>query len=400
MRAEPAVYVDRGLAWQSKQDYDKAIHDFSEAIRLDPDEAYYRNCRGEAWALSQDVDKALADFSEAIRLDPGDADVYQDRGDAWIDKNEIDKAIADYSEAVRLAPNVALSYVSRGHAWAVKKELDKAIADFDEAIRLSPEDADAHRRRGQVWGDKNEYDKAIADFDEAIRLDPKNAYARNQRGVNWRSKHEFDKALADFDEAVRLDPRFSPGHFNRGVIKFLTDLDGAVDDPRTALDLENWKGGGSVYAALLGHFAARRAKSADQAKAFLADAAVRCDKSVWPYEVVRHRRGEIDEASLLALGTDNAKMTELHCFLGLESLLAGKRDRALADFAGSRTTVMKHRSPLRLAWPSSVVSRRSDRQWKGRRQRRVADDRVRCRASNGTVHQPPSPAWRTFRHLL
>ena len=63
-----------------KGEYDKAIADYNEAIRLDPLDAhaYYR--RGVAWTLKDEYDKAIADYTEAIRLDPKDADNYHQRG--------------------------------------------------------------------------------------------------------------------------------------------------------------------------------------------------------------------------------------------------------------------------------------------------------------------------------
>jgi tetratricopeptide (TPR) repeat protein len=42
----------------------------------------FRN-RGIAWSEKGDIDRALADFSEAIRLDPKAAASYYARGDAW-----------------------------------------------------------------------------------------------------------------------------------------------------------------------------------------------------------------------------------------------------------------------------------------------------------------------------
>ena len=42
--------------------------------------------RGGIWSLKKEHDKAITDFTEAIRLDPKDAEVYMDRGDAWTAK--------------------------------------------------------------------------------------------------------------------------------------------------------------------------------------------------------------------------------------------------------------------------------------------------------------------------
>ena len=64
------------IAYVSKGEYDKAIADYTEAIRLKPDcaEAYKRRGfaygRGLAYVNNNDDNKAIADFTEAIKLKP------------------------------------------------------------------------------------------------------------------------------------------------------------------------------------------------------------------------------------------------------------------------------------------------------------------------------------------
>ncbi len=81
----------RGLDFRQQEEFDKAIADFSEAIRMDPlyEEAYYR--RGGTYAAkanrdceasgdpkgyqgNEDIKKAIADFHEVLRLHPSHAD--------------------------------------------------------------------------------------------------------------------------------------------------------------------------------------------------------------------------------------------------------------------------------------------------------------------------------------
>ncbi|HWX40148.1 MAG TPA: tetratricopeptide repeat protein, partial [Blastocatellia bacterium] len=64
------AYYDRGAAWYSKGDLERAITDFDNAIRIDPrySDAYIR--RGRAWHARGDVDRAIADYDRAIRIDP------------------------------------------------------------------------------------------------------------------------------------------------------------------------------------------------------------------------------------------------------------------------------------------------------------------------------------------
>ena len=93
--------------------------------------------RGIAYRHKGEYDKAIADYTEAIRLDPKYAKAYNNRGIAYRHKGEFDKAIADYTEAIRLDPKFAVAYCGRGIAYRRRPSYDKAIADYTEAIRLT-----------------------------------------------------------------------------------------------------------------------------------------------------------------------------------------------------------------------------------------------------------------------
>lgn len=99
--------------------------------------AYYY--RGNAYADKKDHDRSIADYSEAIRLDPQNDAAYLNRGMEYTDKRGHDRAIADFSEAIRLNPQYDKAYFNRGNSHADKLDLDLAIADYSEAIRLNPQ---------------------------------------------------------------------------------------------------------------------------------------------------------------------------------------------------------------------------------------------------------------------
>jgi tetratricopeptide (TPR) repeat protein len=71
-----------------KGNYDRAISDYTEAIRLKPNyaKAYYN--RGNAYREKGDYDRAISDYNEAIRLNPKDANAYHSRGVAYYHKGE------------------------------------------------------------------------------------------------------------------------------------------------------------------------------------------------------------------------------------------------------------------------------------------------------------------------
>ncbi len=236
------TYLDRGIMFASRSEYDKAIADFTEALRLNPDMASAYELRGRALVASVSkvfsvgdnfsailtmvtsdnataeqgrvLDRAIADFTQAIRLDPQNPMNYRERGRAYSDKGETDKGLADYDEAIRLDPNDASGYNDRGTVYAEKGEYDQAIADYTQAIRLDPNHALAYNNRGSAYGSKGNYDEAIADYTQAIRLDPDSALAYNNRGYAYSNKGAYDQAIADYEEALRIDPNYDMARQN------------------------------------------------------------------------------------------------------------------------------------------------------------------------------------------
>ena len=108
-------------------------HNESEANRA----RAYGN-RGITYTNQGDFDRAIVDLSEAIRLDRTWAGGYSNRGRAYREKGDDRRAIADLTEAIRLDPRLVIAYYSRGRAHNNIGDFDRAMADFNEAIRLDP----------------------------------------------------------------------------------------------------------------------------------------------------------------------------------------------------------------------------------------------------------------------
>jgi len=153
-----------GVIYFESENYDEAVRRFSRALeqKISSQVANYQSdllfFRGTSFALREDFDSAIADFDQAIKLKP-DALAYFNRGNAYYDKGQHDRAIADYDQAIRLKPDVALAYFNRGNAYYDKGQHDRAIADYDQAIRLKPKFAPAYDNRGAAYNNKGDYDR-------------------------------------------------------------------------------------------------------------------------------------------------------------------------------------------------------------------------------------------------
>lgn len=207
-----AAYKNRGNAYYNKKDYDGAIADYNEAIRLDPSQALtyhvlaYLN-RAATHYEKKDYDRAIADYSQAIKLDPKHAIAHNRRGLAYLNKRDLDRAFADFNEAMNLNPNLSAAYNNRGLVHARRNDFDLAFADYSEAIRRDPNSAFAYNNRGLINARRYDYAGAVADYGEAIRHNhPNLAQVYSNRGLAHKALGLTDEAIADFHKAQAINP--------------------------------------------------------------------------------------------------------------------------------------------------------------------------------------------------
>jgi tetratricopeptide (TPR) repeat protein len=63
-------------------------------------------------------DRAIQDFTAAIRLKPDYPNAFNNRGSAYVEEEHLDRAIQDFDEAVRLQPNNAMALRNRAATYA------------------------------------------------------------------------------------------------------------------------------------------------------------------------------------------------------------------------------------------------------------------------------------------
>jgi tetratricopeptide (TPR) repeat protein len=120
------AFVSRGAAYAAKDQYDRAIEDLDQAIRLNPNDAIAFNGRGHAHfskglaacrpaslppcalAIAQS-DRAIEDFDQAIRLNPNypmAAWAYSERSIVKLFKGDSVGAAADLAKAQQLSSSI------------------------------------------------------------------------------------------------------------------------------------------------------------------------------------------------------------------------------------------------------------------------------------------------------
>ncbi len=129
-------------------DYDGAIAAYSEAAYSTPNDPVIFNMRGQAYSRKGDYDRAIADHNQALRIHRYKGGTFQVgtayflRGYAYSGKGDYDSAIADYNEALKsryvgvynLDNNIIRQiYYNLGFAYDKKGQEDLAIENYKNA---------------------------------------------------------------------------------------------------------------------------------------------------------------------------------------------------------------------------------------------------------------------------
>lgn len=122
----------------------RILAEYEEAIRQNPadTDAYYN--RGAAYLSLGQFERAIDDFSAVLRLEPADASAHLNRGNAHRLLGRLDQAIDDFTRAIQIDPTYVKAYLSRGDALEQLGQYERAIDDYIEAIQADPNSADGY----------------------------------------------------------------------------------------------------------------------------------------------------------------------------------------------------------------------------------------------------------------
>jgi tetratricopeptide (TPR) repeat protein len=143
-----------GAEASKDQDFDKAVDLLRKAMALDHKyatnlAAVYQQ-RAYAAATNQQFQDAVNDYSEAIKINPEDARIYEQRAAVEMKLNDMDKALTDYSEAIKLKPDEVRYYSYRSYIYEVKGDIKNSMADADKVLKLDPKNQEAISRKKRL----------------------------------------------------------------------------------------------------------------------------------------------------------------------------------------------------------------------------------------------------------
>ena len=175
------LYNDRGNAYCKAKNYQQAIEDYTQAIRIKSISPYFNNRANAEYQLGNYL-QAIDDYTTAIQLDRNNYLLFCNRGIAKLALTEYQDALEDFHACIQLNNNFLNGYNYRGIAYFKLKRYEDAMSDFNKVISINPESAEAYLHRGNTYEMLRNPQKACQDWQQASEMgvEKANDYINNQ----------------------------------------------------------------------------------------------------------------------------------------------------------------------------------------------------------------------------
>lgn len=151
-----------------------------------------------------DYQSALEDIDQAIRLQPQLAGLYINRAFLRYKTDNYNGAMSDYDYALTLEPYNMAALFNRGLLLMEVSAFDLALEDFNRVLELSPDDMRALYNRAVVHMRKGNDKAAIADITRVAEAYPELPSTYYMRSGLYKNLGQLSKAEADYKHAQAL----------------------------------------------------------------------------------------------------------------------------------------------------------------------------------------------------
>jgi tetratricopeptide (TPR) repeat protein len=246
--------------------------------------ALRHNHWGNAHFANGDYDKAVADYSEAIRLNPQEAMYFHNRGNCYYRKGEFSKAADDQTKAIKIKPEFGQAWAWRGSTYAELGQWEKAAADFVKVTEFKEAPAAAWHQHALLrlqLGDRAGLQKCCTTMLQKFSRNHDDAtayFVALTCVVVPGAVEKTDLPLQLAEELVKKDPKQSTSLFLFGALLYRAGKDEeAVRRLNEAVEATN---GGRILHWLFLALAHQRLGHADEARQWLGKAGSWIDKHI------------------------------------------------------------------------------------------------------------------------
>lgn len=199
------AWYNLGVAYKEKKDAKNAIISFERARSYKAfTEASRFSSAGVAYGIDGQYEKALADLSEAVKLDPTDPDNWNNYGLYLSEAGKFEEGLSALNKAIALKPGFQKAIYNKGNAWAKVGKYREALEEYRKALDINGSYTDALNNSGNCYVMLQQFDSARIYFQRSVDVDPNNVKAIMNLAVTLQNTGDTANANIYFQKARNL----------------------------------------------------------------------------------------------------------------------------------------------------------------------------------------------------
>ncbi|MGW1425729.1 tetratricopeptide repeat protein [Bradyrhizobium manausense] len=210
-RAEAHLYLGHIYI---ANDPDRAIKEYQETIdaRVGELSVAALFSRGRAFDAKKDFDHAIQDYSEVLKVSPRSTDVYGIRARAYRALGQFPQSISDFTVQTINAKRSPRPWDNRGDTYYAAGKFPKAVEDYSLAVQADDKFVDGHFDLGKAYYALGQYDLAAQSHARAAALDPGSVrialrlYIARVRAGDETAKGKLEESAKHLDQSEPLYP--------------------------------------------------------------------------------------------------------------------------------------------------------------------------------------------------
>ena len=218
---------------------------------------------GKAFALQKEFEEAIIQFKETLRIDPENATIYNEMAKAFLDKGDVNEAVRLYqdflpplpedlneprgmdtslakrNDILTLAELYANANINFATALVRQGNIDQAVRRFEEALRVAPDSAIKCRNLAKSLCQSGRLEDSVRIYQMIVQLMPNDSEVYTGLGIALVQQGKLDEAVSCFTKVVSIEPHLAGGYINLGnALNLQSKSNEAIDCYIKAVQLE------------------------------------------------------------------------------------------------------------------------------------------------------------------
>jgi tetratricopeptide (TPR) repeat protein len=209
-----STYFGLAQAYFARKEYDNCIgalnkgDDFAakEKVKL-------FKLRGAAYFKTGNFNDAVSDLTNAIRLDPSNPSDFAALGAAYLNLDRVDEGIEalEKSLSMKAGQSAAIdllgkAYFKKGVSSLTEKQYAAAVQHLMKAKDYDPKNGYIYYRLAEAYLFQKKYPEAEKALNQTLELLPNNADAYERKGLVYEKQKKWDLALSVYKKADQINP--------------------------------------------------------------------------------------------------------------------------------------------------------------------------------------------------